>query len=262
MKFIYIILLIVFTSDFSILKAQDNFKATYRLTYQPDSTNKRSKESELFLLYMNKEMSQFLSHNYALSDSIMLKIQTGNMTTEEIIEQTMSQPTTNFHIKINKLYGEAKMEVLQELMANFYTYVQPLNLMEWEITGESKEVEGYNCQKATTRYAGRNYIAWFDPEIPISDGPYEFNGLPGLIISVYDTREHYRFDLVGLEKGAYRIKRNLLNDDYQTVTQAEYRQMVENYKVNAEAMAKRMFSNMEGSLQRRESSANNPIHLD
>jgi GLPGLI family protein len=134
--------------------------------------------------------------------------------------------------------------------------------MDWKITSESKQVEGYSCQKASTHYRGRNYIAWFDPEIPISDGPYQFNGLPGLIISVYDTREHYRFDLVRLEKGAYRIKRNLLNDDYQTVTQAEYKQMVENYKVNAESMAKRMFSNMEGSAKRRKSSVNNPIELE
>jgi GLPGLI family protein len=262
MKYIYIILLIVFTSDFSILKAQDNYKATYRLTYQPDSTNKKSKESELFLLYMNKEMSQFLSYNNALRDSIRLEIQAGNMTTEEIVQQTMARPRTSFKLKINKLYGQAEIEILQELMTNKYTYYQPLNLMNWKITSESKQVEGYSCQKASTHYRGRNYIAWFDPEIPISDGPYQFNGLPGLIISVYDTREHYRFDLVGLEKGAYNIKRNLLNDDYQTVTQAEYEQIVENYKVNADAMAKRMFTNMEGSPKRKQTSANNPILLD
>jgi GLPGLI family protein len=244
------------------LNAQDSFKATYKLTYQPDSTNKKSKESELFLLYMNKEMSQFISYNNALRDSIRLEIQAGNMTTEEIVQQTMARPRTSFKLKINKLYGQAEIEVLQELMTNKYTYHQPLNLMDWKITSESKQVEGYSCQKASTHYRGRNYIAWFDPEIPISDGPYQFNGLPGLIISVYDTREHYRFDLVRLEKGAYRIKRNLLNDDYQTVTQAEYKQMVENYKVNAESMAKRMFSNMEGSAKRRKSSVNNPIELE
>jgi GLPGLI family protein len=244
------------------LAAQDNYKATYRLTYQPDSTNKKSKESELFLLYMNKEMSQFLSYNNALGDSLFLKIQTGTMTTEEIVEQTLAGPRTKFYLKINKLYAEEKIEVFQELMAKLYTYEQPLNLMEWEITGESKEVEGYNCQKATTRYAGRDYIAWFDPEISISDGPYRFNGLPGLIISIYDTRLHYQFDLVGLEKGDYDIKRNLLNEDYQTVNQAEYKLMLQNYEANAVAMAKRMFSNMEGSPKRRKSSANNPLELE
>ncbi len=59
---------------------------------------------------------------------------------------------------------------------------------------------GYTCQKATTRYEGRDYVAWFAPKIPISDGPYKFSGLPGLIVEIADTKEYYRFELTGLSK--------------------------------------------------------------
>ena len=50
-------------------------------------------------------------------------------------------------------------------------------------------------QKAATSFAGRDWVEWLAPEIPISDGPYKFNGLPGLIVLLHDTRNHYRFAL-------------------------------------------------------------------
>jgi GLPGLI family protein len=261
MKYYYLIIQLIVLSGFcTSLQAQSSFKATYKLIYQPDSTNEKNKESETFLLYINNEMSQFLSYNNALNDTSFLEIQKGNMTTEEVVQNALAAPRVKTHLKVNKIYQESKMELLTEMMARLYKYYQPLNLMDWTISNQSKNINGYNCQNATTSYAGRDYVAWFDAEIPISDGPYKFYGLPGLIISVYDTQEHYKFDLVGLEKGNYEIKRNLLNEDYQLVTQEEYKQMLVNYKANADARAKRVFSQMKGKPKK--SSANNPIELE
>ncbi|ADR23491.1 hypothetical protein MATR_26550 [Marivirga tractuosa] len=242
------------------LPVQSSFKATYELIHQPDSTNNMNKDSETFLLYVNNELSQFLSYNNALRDSLFLEIHEGKMSNEELVQRTLEAPRTKTKLKVNKVYGQSKMEILQEMMTNLYKYYQPLNLMDWEIINETKSINGYSCQKATTSYAGRDYIAWFDPEIAISDGPYKFYGLPGLIISVYDTQEHYKFDLVGLEKGNYEIERNLLNEDYQVLTQQEYKQMMANYEANSQAMAKRLFSQMSGKPKK--PSANNPIELE
>ncbi|ADR23490.1 hypothetical protein MATR_26560 [Marivirga tractuosa] len=262
MKYIQSITILLISILSFTAHAQSNFKATYKLTYQPDSTNEKNKESEIFLLYVNNELSKFLSYNNALRDSIRLEIKKGNMTTEEIVQQTMSRPRTNFYVKINKIFQESRIENLHQVTTELYRYYQPLNLMDWTIGNQTKSINGYNCQKATTSYAGRDYVAWFDAEIPISDGPYKFYGLPGLIISVYDTQEHYKFDLVGLEKGNYEIKRNLVNEDYQLITEAEYKRMRENYNANAEAMAKRVFSQMDGNKKPKKSSANNPIELE
>ena len=59
-------------------------------------------------------------------------------------------------------------------------------------------IAGYQCQKATTFFAGRDYEAWFTREIPVSDGPYKFSGLPGLIVKVNDTGNNYTFELTSL----------------------------------------------------------------
>lgn len=71
---------------------------------------------------------------------------------------------------------------------------------KWEITTETSEVLGYKCTKALTRYGGRTYTAWFCPDIPISDGPWKFYGLPGLIMKVEDAEHIFSFEAIGIEK--------------------------------------------------------------
>ncbi len=63
-----------------------------------------------------------------------------------------------------------------------------------------KTILDYQCRKAVCTYRGRNYEAWYCPEIPVSLGPWKFSGLPGLIMSVRDTKGHYTFDISGIEK--------------------------------------------------------------
>ncbi len=59
---------------------------------------------------------------------------------------------------------------------------------QWKLTDETKTIAGYSCKKATssTTKMGRkqNLTAWFCEDIPIDDGPGDFNGLPGLILEV------------------------------------------------------------------------------
>lgn len=43
--------------------------------------------------------------------------------------------------------------------------------MNWKLYDEETEILGYKCKKATTSFAGRDYIAWYSTEISISDGP-------------------------------------------------------------------------------------------
>lgn len=60
-----------------------------------------------------------------------------------------------------------------------------MNIFDWKLVNDFKTIIGYNCQKATTYYRGRNYIAYFTTEIPFHTGPWKFCGLPGLILEAY-----------------------------------------------------------------------------
>jgi hypothetical protein len=72
--------------------------------------------------------------------------------------------------------------------------------------------------KATTSFAGRNYEAWFTPEIPISDGPYKFYGLPGLIFKICDKKNQHVFTLKKLTKHVQPIPIYLKIKNYKKIT--------------------------------------------
>lgn len=54
----------------------------------------------------------------------------------------------------------------------------------WEISSETKNINGYQCKKAKTYAYGMDFTAWFTEDIPINAGPEKFDGLPGLILYV------------------------------------------------------------------------------
>jgi len=64
---------------------------------------------------------------------------------------------------------------------------------QWEIVDETKEISGYNCQKALTTFRGRDYITWFTPDIPLQAGPWKLQGLPGLILYAEDITGSIKF---------------------------------------------------------------------
>lgn len=56
--------------------------------------------------------------------------------------------------------------------------------MEWKITGEQKKILDFVCQKATYTKDTVTTIAWFTPQIPISNGPDVYGQLPGMILEL------------------------------------------------------------------------------
>ena len=88
------------------------------------------------------------------------------------------------------------------LMPHFipnYQYSENLPVQEWDLHDDTITVCGYLCQKATCHFRGREYTAWFAPEIPVGNGPWKFGGLPGLILKVYDSERFYVFECIKIE---------------------------------------------------------------
>ena len=92
-------------------------------------------------------------------------------------------------------------------------YTEPTPKQDWQIKNETMTIVGYGCQKATCIFRGRNYTAWFTVDIPISQGPWKFSGLPGLILKVEDDAKEYVFECVGIEQQKCPI---ILQDHYKT----------------------------------------------
>lgn len=54
----------------------------------------------------------------------------------------------------------------------------------WTINSNTKRILSYNCKEATGTFRGRDYRAYFLESIRIPNGPFKFDGLPGLILAV------------------------------------------------------------------------------
>ena len=84
-------------------------------------------------------------------------------------------------------------------------YEEKWSGQDWTLQADTASFLGHQCQKATCHWRGRDYIAWFAPDIPIRRGPWKFGGLPGLIMKVHDVDSLYVFEAVAIEKGQFPI---------------------------------------------------------
>lgn len=71
--------------------------------------------------------------------------------------------------------------------------------MVWEILPEEKQIDSLVCVKARCQFRGREYIAWFVPEIPLPYGPWKMGGLPGLIVDLQDVDENLVIQLQSIQ---------------------------------------------------------------
>lgn len=78
-------------------------------------------------------------------------------------------------------------------------FTEPCPPQQWTLHNDTMTVLEHRCQKATCHWRGRDFVAWFAKDIPIRRGPWKFNGLPGLILKLYDTDRFYTFEAVNLK---------------------------------------------------------------
>ena len=107
---------------------------------------------------------------------------------------------------IIKNYPAGRITVTDRVMMDQYTYTEPVNDFKWIILPDTDTLFNFLCQKATTTFRGRDYEAWFAPGIPINEGPWKFSGLPGLVLKISDSKQHYVYECVSLEQIATPIE--------------------------------------------------------
>ena len=170
----------------------------YQLRFQPDSLDPERILEEPMVLHIGQKVSSFLNYNRYLSSQALKEVTSRADFNRVLNESLASNRSERFAPHVFKNHPEGKITTHDRVFMDSFEYEEPLYPFEWKLTGESEQWEGYAVQQAMTHYGGREWLAWFAPEIPFSDGPYKFGGLPGLILRLYDTRQHYVFELISL----------------------------------------------------------------
>jgi len=96
-----------------------------------------------------------------------------------------------------------------------FKYEDETGVMPWQISGITDTISSYSCQKATLNFRGRDYVAWFTTDIPVSGGPWKFSGLPGLILKIEDTQGLFVFKLIGIQQ--FSPKQPIQIDDSKSI---------------------------------------------
>ena len=177
-------------------------------------------------LKIGKESSLFFSEAAYKSDSIMTQ---NDKNGEKINFKNLPKDMLGIFIKKN-IKSESLFCYSFEFISNQFKYKESPNF-RWEITNKSKNILGKYVILAKTSYAGREYEAYFSPEIAIQDGPYKFFGLPGLILEIYDTKFDHHFLAIGISTTSnIDVNHILENEKFLEVSKPKYVKMKKDFE--------------------------------
>lgn len=177
---------------------QARLMVMYELTYREDTNHLDRAKTEQMMLLIGDEVSLFQSYiAYRNMNALRQAMRDGTFTGKIHVK---SEDIARYLYKVYKNHPEGKATMMDRVvMSGSFLYEEDYPCMTWEYTEDTATISGYFTQKAVCKYGGRTWEAWFAPDLPFNDGPYMFCGLPGLIIKVADTQDHYRFEMLSAE---------------------------------------------------------------
>ena len=147
-----------------------------------------------------KGLSKFSSYKNLTVDSLLM-----NLSKEQLTEALMDNKLSNGEfMTIFKNYPAGRITHTEKICLDWFRYEEDMPMLEWELTDSTGTVLGYECHQAKCSFRGREWTAYYTEEIPIMDGPWKLQGLPGLIMKASDKDGHYRFECIGIKSNASR----------------------------------------------------------
>lgn len=240
MKIVYVLLFSLcsitgFAQKATVIEPSE-MEVQYRFTEQFDTLKMDKPKTDPMLLRVGKDCSQFFNWQRYYSDSLLNdpngEKAWGQMMLKAIrSRQYNSMPIakTSLHTYLYKNYPKGKLTVADQLSITYYArYEEAYVPQKWIMRDSTKQVLGYTCQKAECNFRGRHWIVWFAPDIPVSEGPWKLNGLPGLILEAYDSKDYFHFLVDGIRQHGIQPVTFYGLYDYQKITRAKYRRALAN----------------------------------
>ena len=239
----------------------------YKLTYIEDTNHLNYKCQEKMILFTGDVASSFQPYNgYKFEKVGRQKSAEGTMIEWPSSGISAAEFSSNFFFIIYKRHDDGTITTTDRVpLSASFKYEEKADAFNWEITEETAVIDGYMAQKANCDFGGRRWEAWFTPEIPYSEGPYKFCGLPGLILNIADTDGHYVFELLSIEAPEPGTMVEFLDrDDYVVSTKKEFFKVFDDNQKNIINAVKDNGGDAQMSQRIAQSakSKNNPIEID
>ena len=186
MKYIITIFSLLYTN---YIFAQTNFITKGKITFERRVSQFKINESDnaddnIWMVEMKKVMTKTPSDIYTLQFSeqqTYYKLAKEN--TDNKYMFGVLKPNENNFVLQNIV--ESKTNMLRTVFENDYQLQDSIKQYEWKMTGEVRDIIGFECKKAITKICDSVIVvAFYTDQIPVKAGPENFNGLPGMILGL------------------------------------------------------------------------------
>jgi len=230
----FITAVILFTTICHMISAEERHEAFLKAQYEQWSilgsgTGKEYTKTDKFILQIGEGTSYYYDPQTYYVDSLMNDpVGRGiyDETFSKLLKESLADNSGNLFQKLDELglsgksryraikdFPESKITVYDWISPDFYEYNVDMSDLNWELADSTMTVLGYECNMATADYHVRKWKAWFAPEVPVQDGPWQLCGLPGLIMKAVTDDGLFGFEITGLETCNEMFKQTYINKD-------------------------------------------------
>lgn len=214
-----LILIVTFLLSSQLMFAQESFKLDTKTTTNIDKAqveciynytvnaplkesrnNEKQKNTYKTILQANNTVSKFWDWNPNKMDSLIYS------STPELSKDSLRKWNWRYYLGVENLFQQVifknypnKMNtVTEEILFDNYIYSENRTLQKWELKDDTLTVCGYICNKAMCNFGGKEWTAWYAPELTLSDGPWKLCGLPGLILKASEKTNTHTFEAIAI----------------------------------------------------------------
>ncbi len=248
-----IITIIAFFAIFDVSAKKEYPRAEIKIGYNCHETFVRGSEGIVqrdipFILLANKEQAKFYNTKTEYKDSLESTPQGRAISHQLFNEAVKRYSETKDESAMKNVVYQTFLYIFRSVIDNQMTvydragsleygyYTEPLGEIQWEISDSTKNVLGYDCVMATANYHGRDWTAWFTPDIPLQEGSWKLTGLPGLILEASESTGQHSFVATGLETSNQEIVPVYPYRQYDKMTRIEMLRQLRNYRDHGRAI--------------------------
>src|SRR6202012_2703152 len=172
----------------------------YKFSHVRDTNNPTHPYTESMVLFVGKASSSFKSYDRQLQNELYRRQMQEAINNSPDGNIRLDRHITGSGTEYYQFINYRKLVRKEVTMMDSYIINDVLPVINWRISSEKANFGELHCQKATCHFKGRDYTAWFCPDLPVRVGPWKLNGLPGVIVDARDAKNEVIFQFDGVEK--------------------------------------------------------------
>jgi GLPGLI family protein len=233
------------------------YKSTSKISISMDSTKMAPEQMAQIQASLKKQMEQNYVLSFNQTESTWKKEESlgGGPATASSGGAVFMVATSGEGSMLYKNIADQSYVQEREVMGKEYLIQEKSEPFEWELSGETKKVGNYTVQKASfTKIVDSKRFStgmtemenvkdtlqvtvWFTPEIPVSHGPENYFGLPGLILEVQNLGRTLICEKIELNPSADPVVierpskgKEISLDEFKKIEEEGMKQMMNRYQ--------------------------------